>query len=176
MRVIKLGLGFILLWPLLSWGVNSTPGDIVMQGELIEATCSIDPESRDLWVNFGEVSARDITPKDNLFVSKQFQIKLIGCTLPLNNDKGSASRAQIAIMGTSVDSDTLLQVNGESEGFGIQLKDSHGEILRLNTIMPDYTLLEGRDRLDFTATLIAYQKNIKAGEFLGTLRFRMDYF
>ncbi|OAT52364.1 MrfB family protein [Providencia heimbachae ATCC 35613] len=145
-----------------------------MQGELIEASCTIDPVSRDLWVDFGEVSAREITPEENLAVSKQFQIKLIGCTLP-SSDKGSASRAQITMMGASID-DNLLQVSGESEGFGIQLKNSHGETLKLNTKMPDYTLLEGRDRLDFTATLIAYQKNIKAGEFTGTLRFRMDYF
>lgn len=178
MRVIKIALSSSLLWPLLSWGeiVYSTPGDIVMQGELIEASCSIDPNNRELWIDFGEVSARDITPEANLFVSKQFQIKLVGCTLPSIDEKGSASRAQIAIMGTSIDNDNLLQVNGESEGFGIQLRDSHGEILRFNTKMPDYTLLEGRDRLNFTAILIAYQKNIKAGNFVGTVRFRMDYF
>lgn len=177
MRVIKIALGSHLLLPLLSWGVtiNSTPGDIIMHGELIEASCTIDPNSRDLWIDFGEISAREITPEANLLVSKQFQVKLIGCTLP-SADKGSASRSQITIMGTSVDSDKLLRVNGKSEGFGIQLRDYHGEILSLNTKMPDYTLLEGRDSLNFTAILIAYQKNIKAGEFAATLRFRMDYF
>lgn len=177
MQTIKIALASSLLWPLLSWGVtvNSTPGDIVMQGELIEASCSIDPDSRELWIDFGEISAREITPEANLLVSKQFQIKLVDCTLP-STEKGSASRAQITIMGTSVDSNQLIKVNGDAEGFGIQLKDSHGEILSLNTKMPDYTLLEGRDKLDFTATLIAYQKNIKAGEFAATLRFRMDYF
>lgn len=177
MRVKKIVLGSSLLWPLLSWGgiANNTPGDIVMQGELIEASCTIDPESRELWINFGEVSAREITPEANSLVSKNFNIKLIGCTLP-SNDKGSASRAQITMMGTATDGDRLLQVNGDSEGFGIQIKNVHGEILKLNTKLPDYTLLEGRNRLDFTATLVAYQKYIKAGDFVGTLRFRMDYF
>ncbi|MEX6032568.1 hypothetical protein [Providencia hangzhouensis] len=48
---------------------NNTPGDIVMQGELIEASCTIDPESRELWVNFGEISARGITPEVNMLSS-----------------------------------------------------------------------------------------------------------
>ncbi len=176
-RVAKITLGSSLLWPLLSWGMtgNNTPGDIVMQGELIEASCTIDPESRELWVNFGEISAREITPEINILVSKDFDIKLVGCTLP-SNDKGSASRAQITMMGTSVNDDQILQVSGDSEGFGIQFRDSHGEILKLNRNMPDYTLLEGRNRLDFTAVLVAYQKHIKAGDFEGVLRFRMDYF
>lgn len=176
-RVIKIVFGSSLLWPLFSWGeaVNNTPGDILMQGELIEASCTIDPESRELWLYFGNVSAREITPEENLLVSKSFNIELIGCSLP-SEDKGSASRAQITIMGSTIFGDNLLQVNGDSAGFGIQLKDSHGEILRLNTKMPDYTLLEGHNRLDFTATLIAYQKYIKAGNFSGVVRFRMDYF
>ncbi|HDN2513456.1 MULTISPECIES: fimbrial protein [Providencia] len=176
-RVKKIALSSSLLWPLLSWGsaVNNTPGDIVMQGELIEASCNIDPDSRELWINFGEVSAREITPDANLLLSKNFNIKLVGCTLP-SEDKGSASRAQITMMGSTVDRGQLLQVNGDSEGFGIQLKNSHGEILKFNTKLPDYTLLEGRNSLEFTATLVAYQKYIKAGEFAGVLRFRMDYF
>ncbi|MCB6146089.1 type 1 fimbrial protein [Providencia rettgeri] len=131
-RVAKIALGSSLLWPLLSWGMtsNNTPGDIVMQGELIEASCTIDPESRELWVNFGEISAREITPDVNMLVSKNFAIKLVGCTLP-SNDKGSASRAQITMMGTSVNDDQLLQVSGDSEGLEFSLETLTAKYLNL---------------------------------------------
>ncbi|MEX6395812.1 fimbrial protein [Providencia hangzhouensis] len=174
--VAKIALGSSLLWPLLSWGmtVNNTPGDIVMQGELIEPHVRLILKAE----NFGLILVKSVPErlllKSICWWSKNFAIKLVGCTLP-SNDKGSASRAQITMMGTSVNDDQLLQVSGDSEGFGIQFRDSHGEILKLNRKMPDYTLLEGRKRSDFTAILVAYQKHIKAGDFAG-VRFRMDYF
>ncbi|WP_421667397.1 PAP fimbrial minor pilin protein [Providencia manganoxydans] len=177
MRIIKLALGYSFLWPLLSWGgtINSTPGDIVMNGELIESTCTIEPVDDEIWVNFGDISAREFQTETNLLMSKTFQLKLVGCTLP-SEDKRTGSRAQITMMGDSVDSDRLLEVTGDINGVGIQLKDNHGHVVMLNTQLPDYILLENSDKIDLTAILIAYKMNVKAGAFTGVLRFRMDYF
>ncbi len=55
-----------------------TPGKVEMSGELIETACGIDPLSREIWVDFGDVSARDINMDSESHLTKDFNVHLTG--------------------------------------------------------------------------------------------------
>ena len=58
---------------------NFTPGQLALSGELVAAACDIDPSSRELWVDFGNISARDINMDQEGKLVRPFLVRLVGC-------------------------------------------------------------------------------------------------
>ncbi|TBM10887.1 type 1 fimbrial protein [Hafnia paralvei] len=156
---------------------NITPGSLSMKGELIEAACVIDPLYREQWIEFGNISARDIAQGSGVLLTKNFNIKLTGCSLASVIKPGSYYHsANVTFTGIPDSSDNqLLAIDGEARGFAIQLADTHGEILTLGKNTPDYALMDGDNILNFSASLVSTGRNIRAGDFYATARFFMDY-
>ena len=154
-----------------------TPGSVSMKGELIEAACVIDPLYREQWIEFGDISARDIAQRSGALRIKNFNIKLTGCALAgVIRPDNYYHIANVTFTGIPDPSNNqLLAIDGEARGFAIQLADTHGEILTLGKKTPDYDLMDGDNVLSFSASLIATGQNIRAGDFYATARFFMDY-
>ncbi|MDT7094053.1 fimbrial protein [Citrobacter amalonaticus] len=154
-----------------------TPGKLAMSGELIEAACSLDPNSRDIEVEFGNVSASLINRNDEGNITRPVLIRLTGCSVVKRGNDGSLyPYASVTFMGNAAASDTTtLLVSGDADGFGIRLRDSQGEILTLGQPSPEYELSETDNVLKFSASLVPVQKYIKAGEFTAVAQFFMDY-
>ncbi|CAM7458930.1 MULTISPECIES: fimbrial protein [Citrobacter] len=158
-------------------GSTITPGKLAMSGELIEAACSLDPSSRDVEVEFGEVSASQINRNDEGNITRPFLVRLTGCSIVKRGNDGSLyPYASVTFIGSAAASDpTTLLVNGKADGFGIRLRDSQGAILTLGEPSPGYELSESDNVLKFTASLVPVEKYIKAGEFTAVAQFFMDY-
>lgn len=156
---------------------NVTLGKFAMSGELIEAACSLDPNSHDIEVEFGDVSASLINRNDEGNITRPFQVRLIGCSMVKRGNDGSLyPYASVTFLGNSAASDpTTLLINGEADGFGIRLRDSQGEILTIGQPSPGYELREKDNELEFSASLVPVDKYIKAGEFTAVAQFFMDY-
>lgn len=154
-----------------------TMGKFAMSGELIEAACSIDPNTRDVEVEFGEVSASLINRNDEGNITRPFRVRLIGCSMVKRGNDGSLyPYARVTFLGSAAASDpTALIINGEADGFGIRLRDSQGEILTIGQPSPGYELSEKDNDLQFSASLVPIDQYIKAGEFTAVAQFFMDY-
>lgn len=158
-------------------GATVTPGKLAMSGELIEAACSLDPTSRDVEVEFGNVSASQINRNDEGNITRPFRVRLTGCSIVKRGNDGSLyPYASVTFIGSAAASDpTTLLISGKADGFGIQLRDSHGEILTLGQPSRGYELSDSDSDLKFTASLVPVEKYIKAGEFTAVAQFFMDY-
>lgn len=158
-------------------GSTVTPGKLAMSGELIEAACGLDPASRNVEVEFGEVSASLINRNDEGNISRPLLVRLTGCSVVKRGSDGSLyPYASVTFLGNTAASDpTALLINGEADGFGIRLRDSQGGILTPGKSSMEYELSESDNVLKFTASLVPIEKYIKAGEFTAVAQFFMDY-
>ncbi|KNC95728.1 fimbrial protein [Trabulsiella odontotermitis] len=154
-----------------------TPGKLSMSGELIEAACAIDPASRDIEVEFGDVSASLINQNEEGNVTRPFLVRLTGCTVVKSGNGGSHfPYATVTFIGNATDSDpTTLLISGAADGFGIRLRDRNSEILTIGKPSMGYELSDEDNVLKFTASLVPVQQHIKAGEFYAIAQVFMDY-
>ncbi|MTH47138.1 fimbrial protein [Intestinirhabdus alba] len=154
-----------------------TPGELIMTGEIIEAACSIDPTSRDIEVRFGDISATAIANNDVNNVTRPFTVRLVGCSF-IRRDNSASRYPYATIMftgnATASDPNTLLPV-GEASGFGIRLRDRNGSVLSLGKPSAEYELSDKNNILQFSATLVPIEQDIKAGSFYANAQFFMDY-
>ena len=92
------------------------------------------------------------------------------------NQSTPGAYATITFTGNASSQDpTVLIPDGEGKGFGIQIRDRHGEILTFGEPSSGYLLSDENNTLKFTATLVPVQQHIKAGDFYAVTRFFMDY-
>lgn len=158
-------------------GANFTPGELDVSGELVTAACDIDPHSRELWIEFGHVSARDINLNQETKLTRPFLIHLVGCqSFGSQHQSTSVAFATITFNGNvSINDPTILMPSGDSDGFGIQIYDQRGELLTFGEPSSGYLFSDENNTLRFTASLMPIRRNIKAGEFYAVTRFFMDY-
>lgn len=154
-----------------------TPGQLAVSGELVVAACDIDPKSRELWVDFGNISARDINLNQKMKLTQPFQIHLIGCqSFGSENPASSVAFATITFNGNASNQNpTVLIPSGDAEGFGIQIYDRNGETLTFGEASSGYLFSDENNTLNFTASLVPIHKHIRAGDFYAISRFFMDY-
>lgn len=156
---------------------NFTPGQLALSGELVAAACDIDPSSRELWVDFGNISARDINMDQEGKLVRPFLVRLVGCaSYGSENQSTPGAYATITFTGNASSQDpTVLIPDGEGKGFGIQIRDRRGEVLTFGEPSSGYLLSDENNTLKFTASLVPVQQHIKAGDFYAVTRFYMDY-
>ncbi|WP_058910661.1 fimbrial protein [Entomohabitans teleogrylli] len=156
---------------------NVTPGELAISGEIIAAACDIDPNSREMWVAFDDVTARDIHMNAENKLIKPIKVHLTGCSPYDSGDKeGRYPYATITFTGNAAANDpTVLMPDGEGKGFGIRLHNQHGSVLTFGQPSPGYELSDGQNILRFTASLVPVHQHIQAGDFYAVARFYMDY-
>jgi len=122
-------------------------GTVTFTGAIIDAPCSIAPESVDQTVDLGQVS--NVALKDGgKSVPRQFDIKLEQCdtttlktvTTTFNGAASSANPDLLGIIGTA-------------SGASIALTDMASNLIKLGTATPPQTLNDGNNTLRFAAYL-----------------------
>ncbi|WP_300005220.1 fimbrial protein [uncultured Cedecea sp.] len=156
---------------------NITPGQLALSGELVAAACDIDPASRELWIEFGQVSARDINMVQEDKLIRPFVVNLIGCqSFGSQNQSTAVAYATITFNGNVYAEDpTVLMPSGEGKGFGVRISDHNGEALTFGKPSSGYLFSDENNALKFTAMLVPVQKYIQAGDFYAVTSFFMDY-
>jgi len=157
--------------------VMFTRGEVVLSGELIEAACVVDERDWEQWIEFGLLTAREIRSQKDNAITRSFHIRLQGCALESQIYPGvSYRRARINFNSDSSSSDNqLIGITGDAKGFGIRLSDAAGKTVKLGEPTSDFILKSGINTLNFKATIVPLNNNIKAGEFYATVSFFMDY-
>lgn len=185
MKLNKIMMAAVLAFGATSMMVNAAPtdqghGTVTFKGSIIEAPCSITPETVDQTVNLGQVS--NVTLKDGGQSSpKPFQIKLENCDLNPGDANGVGKNNAVAITFTgasSVDNNELLGITGTAKGAGIAITDGSGTLIKLGQAANAQTLGNGNNTLSFSAYLQGSKASgatITPGEFQSVADFTLAY-
>jgi type 1 fimbria pilin len=146
-------------------------GTVTFTGSIIDAPCSITPDSADQTVNLGQVS--NLALKDGgKSVAQAFSIKLVQC------DITTSKTVTTTFSGTaSTANPDLLGLVGSAKGASIAITTDTGELIKLGSASPAHTLLVNDNDLAFEAYLQGdgASATIVPGEFKSVANFTLDY-
>ncbi|WP_337039485.1 fimbrial protein [Serratia marcescens] len=176
MNMNKILLAMVMVSGISAFTVNAAESDqgsgsITFTGSIIDTPCSIAPESSNQTVNLGQVSnvllanAGSSTPRN-------FTIDLEKCD--------TATKKNVTItFGGAKDSvnDKLLGITGTAKGAGVVLTDGGGAQLTLGEPSAPLGLLEGDNKLVFSAYLQGNSASgsVTPGEFTSVANFTLAY-
>lgn len=157
---------------------TGTPADqghgvIKFVGAIIDAPCSIAPESVDQTIQMGQI-ANSLLEQQGEGPLRTFEISLEGCSLD------TAKTASITFNGIADDSEKKhLSLNGLAKGAAIAMVSQRdGSEVVLGTPTKALSLVDGDNHLKFGAKLVSNLKRgekATPGEFTATSDFIMTY-
>jgi len=152
-------------------------GTVTFKGSIIDAPCSITPETVDQTVYLGEVS-NSALKNGGQTKPKNFFIKLENCDL-ITTEEGKNNTVSITFTGASSVGDTkLLGITGTAKGAGIAITDGAGKLIELGKPSSVQTLGNGDNTLNFAAYLqgsTAEGTVITPGAFFSVADFTLAY-
>ena len=170
----------IMLAAVMALGVSSLAhaadqghGNVTFSGSIIDAPCSIAPDSLDQTVELGAIS--NVALKNGGGSNpRPFSIKLENCELT----EAKKSVALTFSGAKSAADETLLGITGSAKGAGIAITDGAGTIITLGTPSKAQGLLNGSNTLAFSAYLkgaSASNAVITPGDFQSVADFTLAY-
>ncbi|WP_043825967.1 fimbrial protein [Aeromonas veronii] len=157
---------------------NQGSGTVEFVGAIIDAPCSIDPESVDQTVEMGQVANTTLV-EYGAGTPQNFKIKLVGCAIE------TAKSVDVTFNGNSYQGqgldrnmdDMYLQLNSATaKGAGIKIRNaSNGETVRLGVPTSFTGLMDGSNELKFNATVERVAEDVEPGEFTAMADFVLAY-
>ncbi|HHK8036196.1 TPA: fimbrial protein [Serratia marcescens] len=176
----------IMLAAVMAFGVSSLAhaadqghGKVTFTGSIIDAPCSIAPESIDQTVELGAIS--NVALKNGgKSTPRNFQIKLENCDLVADDkDPAKNNTVSLTFTGSTSEGDAkLLGITGTAKGAGIALTDGSGSNIELGKPTNARTLQNGANTLSFAAYLqgsTASGATVVPGEFQSVADFTLAY-
>ncbi|BFO09101.1 type 1 fimbrial protein [Serratia rubidaea] len=146
-------------------------GTVTFKGSIIDAPCSIVPDSADQTVDIGQVSSK-VLQGGGTSSPQQFNIKLDGCAL-------DTIKAVTAAFSGIADGNNLALQGGTAAGASIVIQDKTGKAIKINdaTGSSPYTLTDGSNNLQFSAFLQGNGAStaVKTGDFTSVASFVLAY-
>lgn len=147
-------------------------GTVTFNGSIIEAACSIDPDSVDQTVGLGQVAKSQLADGGTA-APEEFYIKLTGCDVASLTDKTvtttftGAGSAQVP---------GALGIVGTARGAGIMMVDGSGTPVVLGAATQPQLLQDGSNSLAFGAFLKGQATgDITPGDFTAVTNFSLAY-
>lgn len=152
-------------------------GKVTFSGSIIDAPCSIAPESLDQTVELGAIS--NVALKNGgKSTPRNFQIKLENCELTAK-DPGKNNSVALTFSGSASEADSkLLGITGTAKGAGIAITDGAGTNIELGKPSKARELQNGANTLSFAAYLQGSSAStavIVPGEFQSVADFTLAY-
>lgn len=161
MKLNKIMLAAVLAFGATSMMANAAVkdqghGTVTFTGAIIDAPCSITPETVDQTVNLGQIS--NVVLKDGgKSTPKNFQIKLENCEVSAGSGDpitGKNNTVQLTFTGASSEAnDGRLGITGTAQGASIAITDGAGSLIKMGTATDPQLLQNGNNTLLFAAYL-----------------------
>lgn len=169
--VIAMGLAGVSAAHAAEGNMGQGTGTVTFHGSIIDAPCSISPDTVDQTVEMGQIASAQLASQGSS-APVPFSIDLENC------DVTTAQSAQVTFNGTvdaNDSSKTMLGLNGTASGAGIVITDG-SDVLPLGTASSAVNLSEGDNTLQFTAYLQGDDaSSVVPGEFNSVANFAMSY-
>lgn len=147
-------------------------GRVNMQGAIIDTACAIAVESREQVIDMEVIPFADVL-RDGHGRSKPFSIALVNCVLE-RPGKPDWHQFQVTFDGDR-DGD-YFGVYGDARGVALRIMDEYGNQALPGKALPLRDLVLGNKVLNYTLTLMPNKRDLKAGAYFSTIRFKLDYF
>lgn len=152
--------------------IEGETSTIQFTGNITQATCSLDGESKGQSVQMGEVASNTFGGAGGVSNTKDFSIKLTGCDLDV------ATQASITFTGDTVNNDTTTLATSalDTTNVGIQILQN-GVPLALDGSAASSAEELNADETDlkFAARYVALADDVSAGEANATASFTVNY-
>lgn len=147
-------------------------GIIHFKGSVIDAPCSITPDSIDQTIELGAVSKKSFKKVGDHSSPAKGEIKLVDCEL--GEGENAISKVSVTFSGVT-DSDVTQLLNNESDasGVGVRLLDKEGQNIVLNT--PVEHPLSKNSVISFQAYMEATKAEITVGDVTANATFKLAY-
>ena len=148
-------------------------GKVTFTGSIIDAPCSINPDSIDQTVSLGQISNVALKADGNTGTSvpRNFEIKLENC------DTSTLSSVKTTFTGADGVSDGSLGITGTAKGASIILTNGDGAQIKLGEASAAHNLQDGNNTLLFSAYLKGdgASATITPGDFTAVADFTLAY-
>ncbi|EQB2598667.1 fimbrial protein [Aeromonas salmonicida] len=173
--LVAMGVGSMLLCGSAVAAGSAGSGKVTFNGEIINAPCSVAPESVDQVVEMGQISTKELV-KGGESKSRPFSIKLLNCEITPDED---AVKVTFSGAKDPVDSSLLVIGGGQAAGAGIKMTAPGGAPIVLGTPTSAFGLVNGDNELPFSAVLKGYADQtanpLTAGAFTAVTNFTLSY-
>lgn len=151
-------------------------GTVNFIGEIVDAPCSISPQSQNLTVPLGKVSRTTLDgAAGKVSAPAKFSIDLLGC--------GATAKGASVTFAAPADAvnKNLLRVGvgevdgGFATGVGIQVADSSGKQIPVGQASGNYTLTQGDNSLRFQANYMSTGAAVTVGTANAMAQFTVAY-
>ncbi|NDJ59247.1 fimbrial protein [Enterobacteriaceae bacterium 4M9] len=191
MKVNKLASALIIALGMSAAGAQAAAdqgsGKITFSGSIIDAPCSIDPESSDQEVNLGQV-AKSQLENSGTSTPQNFAILLKNCAVTetqVNNPEDPENPTQV-VTAPSVtvtfggspaldDDNTWFGITGTATGAGVVITDASSNKIPVGGTSAARELIEGNNTLGFSAYLQGLGNTIETGDFQSIADFMLSY-
>ncbi|WP_077295375.1 fimbrial protein [Yersinia proxima] len=151
---------------------DSGSGTVTFTGSIIDAPCSITPESSDQTVDLGQISSASLVNKGTS-TPRNFSIELEKC------DITTMKNVAITFTGSTDNTDpALLGITGTAKGAGVVITDGSGSTIKLGQASAAHTLGADNNTLIYSAYLqgnSATVGSVVPGEFTSVANFTLAY-
>lgn len=149
-------------------------GTVTFTGSIIDAPCSITPDTADQTVDLGQVSSAALL-KGGTSTPQNFQINLENCQVTAS----TPSAVSVTFSGTADANDaSMLGLSGTASGAGIVIADQSSQQIDLGTASSATDLLAGDNTLQFSAWLkgeTGASVTVTPGDFQSVANFTLAY-
>ncbi|WP_085841581.1 fimbrial protein [Enterobacter asburiae] len=178
MKINKVASALILSMGMVAFGANAADqgsGSVTFTGSIIDAPCSIAPDSVDQEVSLGQV-AKNALMNGGKSNPAHFDIKLENCVL--STDEAAKNTVTITFNGAAADTaKNLLKIEGTAEGAGVGITDPNGKQVTLGKATDAIALTNAAtNSLDLYGFLEGMDDTkLKEGSYQAISHFTMDY-
>lgn len=155
-------------------------GKVTFTGSIIDAPCSINPDSVDQTVELGQISKVALL-NGGQSTPRNFSIDLENCTFEKDSATGALLKNKVALTFTGMESQAnngLLGITGTAKGASVVITDGSGAVIKLGKATKDQELQNGNNTLSFSAYLqgdTASGTVITEGDFQAVADFTLAY-
>lgn len=154
---------------------NQGQGSVTFAGSIIDAPCSISPESVDQTVELGQIS-NALLKKGGKSTAKAFTIDLEHCEI--EEKKNNVSVTFTGVKSDVKGHDGMLSISGQASGASVAITDAGGKLIKLGSASPLVGVNEGNTALRFTAYLQGDSNEgavVVPGDFTAVADFTLAY-
>lgn len=162
-----------------AYAADQGHGKVTFTGSIIDAPCSITPESVDQTIPLGQIS--NVTLKNGGKSNpRPFSIDLENCSFEADA-QGNPQKNKVAVTFTGMESSSvsgLLGITGTAQGAAVAITDGSGDVISLGQKTKAQALKDGNNTLSFSAYLqgaTASSTAIVPGDFQAVADFTLAY-
>lgn len=161
--------------------IDQGSGVINFKGKVINAPCSL-PGDGTVNVDLGQVANKVLETGNKYSQSVQYTIELENCDLGEVKDAKdvvafpAVSKVKVTFSGTPDSTKTELLANtGTSKGVGVRLINADGAVMKLGDSSVDLPLVEGPNKLTFSARVEANGSKVETGSIISQAIYALNY-